>query len=94
MTKTFCLSYKRLVLKSQMELLQEFFKTREWNCDLICDLARMMLATPPNSAWGEHAYSKMEQLYQKGCNQIDINHLKNQFFLWFFNFSIKERKDY
>ena len=81
MARTLHLSHERLVPKSQMELWQEFVKTRQMEFPHVCDLVRIVLATPPNSAWVEHAYSKLEQLCQKRRNQIDVNHFKDQFFL-------------
>ena len=93
MARTLHLSHERLVPKSQMELWQEFVKTRQMEFPHVCDLVRIVLATPPNSAWVEHAYSKLEQLCQKRRNQIDVNHFKDQFFLGLLNLPIKECMD-
>lgn len=93
MTRTLCLSYKILVLKSQMELCQEFVKTRDMEFPHVCDLIRIMLAIPSNSVWVECTYSKLEQLYQKGYNQIDVNHFNGQFFFGSLNFPFKECMD-
>ena len=88
------LSHENLVPKRQMELWQEFVKTRDMEFSHVCDLFRIMPATPPYSAWVERAYSKLKQPYQKRRNQIDVNHLKDQFFLGLLNLPIKECMNY
>ena len=93
MARILRLSHENLVLKSQTELWQEFIKTRDMECP-VCDCVRIMPATPPNSALVELACSKLEQLCQNRCNQIGVNHLKDQFFLGLLNLPIKECMDY
>ena len=61
MARTLRLFNESLFPKSVMELWQEFVKTREMEFPHVCDFVRIMLATPPNSAWVERAYSKQEQ---------------------------------
>ena len=94
MARTLRLSPESLVPNSQMELWQEFVRTRDMEFPHVCDLVRIMLATPPNSAWVERAYSKLEQLCQKRRNKIDVNHLEDQFFLGLLNLQSKECMDY
>ena len=94
MARTLRLSHESLVPNSQMELWKEFVRTRDMEFHHVCDLVGIMLATPPNSAWVERAYSKLEQLCQKRRNKIDVNHLKDQFFLGLLNLQIKECMDY
>ena len=40
--------------------------------------------------WAECIYSKLKQLCLKRRNQIDVNHLKDQFFLGLLNLRITE----
>ena len=90
MVRTLRLSHKSLVPKSLTELWQEFVKTRDIKFPHVCNLVRIILATPPNSTWAECIYSKLEQLCQKRRNQIDVNHPKDQFFLELLNLPVKE----
>ena len=77
--------------KNQYQLWQKFLTSREMQFPDYCDLVRIMMAVPPNSAWVERAYSKLEQLCPKRRSCIDIDgYLKDQFFLALLNLAGKK----
>ena len=74
---------------------QKFLTYPEMQFPDYSDLVRIMMAVPPNSAWVERAYSKLEQLCPKRRNRIDIDgHLKDQFFLALLTLPVKNCMDY
>ena len=58
-----------------------------WNCQYWLILTLLLYNTSMIT-------SKLEQLYQKQHNQIDVNHFKDQFFLGFLNLPTEECMDY
>ena len=88
-------SKETLTPKSQYQLWQDFVRTKDIQFPDYCDLVRIMMDVPPNSAWVERAYSKLEQLCQKRRNRLDIDgHLRDQFFLALLKLPVKNCMEY
>ena len=59
----------------------EFLASMRIQCGDLCDLVLIMISVPPNSGWVERAYSHLERVCDKRRNRLNVDNLKELFFL-------------
>ena len=77
-----------------MDLWKEFLGTHKFDCDLICQLVKIMISIPPNTGWIERAYSYLELICAKRRNQMAIGTMANLFFLSVLKLPVKNSSEY